>query len=80
MVCAEIRVGLGDGFDFRKPRKCWFSGRIRLPNFQKLLALVSVSDAFLDGFDFGFGFVMFLRPAAASFHLSGILCLASSVQ
>ena len=48
----------GFGFGFRKPgslRKCWLSGRLRLPNIQKLLASSSGSASINAVFD-GFGF------------------------
>ena len=56
------RVGLeaGFGFGFRKQgfsRKCWLSGRFRLPSIQKLLASISASassNAVFDGFGFDF--------------------------
>ena len=58
-----LEAGIAFGFGFKKPgfsRKCWFSGRLRLPSIQKLLASESASASLNAVFDgFGFGFVIF---------------------
>ena len=69
-----LEAGIAFGFGFKKScfsRKCWFSGRLRLPSIQKLLASESTLASIHAVFDgFGFGFVIFLWTASASVSAS----------